>query len=407
VEGGRKLYRKIFWLHVAALSLIIAMLVLPYQWKPLRAEGQSHRYYVLDTSLTDSAGSLLEVVWLKGDWMYGSGCPFATRAPYLTPTAMWLNITFGDRDLVTGIVNLKVPRDSYKGLNHVFFSADFNLYFKVETVWTSSDNGVGWLFTGQGINPILGDVDIFTFSNKTGTYFLGPDRLPGTSDDVFISSATVPPDLTVLTGHDGIPGTGDDNFGDGTQDSAGSSVLYLPVTLRVSFWDGSSWVLLFESPWPQIFVTGSARNSVVEPNSLINGTANSEKGAPWGFVNIGWPWGDPKSNAFVRYVCAYSVLNVSTVMGPLDVHYIVDEYLVKEDYVQKLLADIDGNLKVEIKDVAIVSKAFGGVDEGFGNPVASPNFSARADVNADSKNDIKDVARVSRDFGKIFTPEDP
>jgi len=71
------------------------------------------------------------------------------------------------------------------------------------------------------------------------------------------------------------------------------------------------------------------------------------------------------------------------------------------------LADIDGNLKIDVKDVSIVSKAYGSVDEGFGTPVASPNFSARADVNADGKIDIKDVSRVSKDFGKIFTPEDP
>jgi len=42
------------------------------------------------------------------------------------------------------------------------------------------------------------------------------------------------------------------------------------------------------------------------------------------------------------------------------------------------------DVKIEIKDVSIVSKAFGSV-EGFGTLVASLNFSARADVNADGK----------------------
>ena len=99
--------------------------------------------------------------------------------------------------------------------------------------------------------------------------------------------------------------------------------------MRVSFWDGFKWVLLFESPWPQIFVTGSARNSVVEPNSLINGAANSENGAPWGFVNKVGLGLIRRVTPLLGMFAPIRFLMFSTVMGPLDVHYMIDEHLAK------------------------------------------------------------------------------
>ena len=55
--------------------------------------------------------------------------------------------------------------------------------------------------------------------------------------------------------------------------------------------------------------------------------------------------------------------------------------------------DINGDGKVNIKDVAIVSKAYGSYP-------GDPNWNPDADVNNDGKVDIKDEAIVSSHYGE-------
>jgi parallel beta-helix repeat protein len=55
--------------------------------------------------------------------------------------------------------------------------------------------------------------------------------------------------------------------------------------------------------------------------------------------------------------------------------------------------DVDGNHKVEIKDILIVAKAYGT------NP-QSPNWNPNADVNCDDKVDIKDILITAKNYGK-------
>ncbi len=62
-----------------------------------------------------------------------------------------------------------------------------------------------------------------------------------------------------------------------------------------------------------------------------------------------------------------------------------------------LPADITGDRKVDITDVAIVSKA-------FGTKPGNPRWNPIADTNGDFKIDITDVAFVSKSFGKKYLP---
>jgi parallel beta-helix repeat protein len=55
--------------------------------------------------------------------------------------------------------------------------------------------------------------------------------------------------------------------------------------------------------------------------------------------------------------------------------------------------DVDGNHKVDIKDILIVAKAYGT------NP-QSPNWNPNADVNCDDKVDIKDILITAKNYGK-------
>ena len=62
------------------------------------------------------------------------------------------------------------------------------------------------------------------------------------------------------------------------------------------------------------------------------------------------------------------------------------------------IADINGDYKVDIRDIAVVAQAFGS------NP-DHPRWNPAADINGDEKVDIRDVAIVASNFG--WQMEDP
>jgi hypothetical protein len=55
--------------------------------------------------------------------------------------------------------------------------------------------------------------------------------------------------------------------------------------------------------------------------------------------------------------------------------------------------DVDGNHKVEIKDILIVAKAYGA------NP-QSPNWNPNPDVDCNDKVEIKDILITAKNYGK-------
>jgi hypothetical protein len=320
-------------------------------------------------------------------------------------------------------VKLGVPAASYIGLDHTYWSDRVGTYFRVQILLDTQ--GCGWLFTGIGKDPILGDVDVITYDNNNGTYTFGPDGGAGTPDDVLLAGHVdtlhpaypaagagppLGPCLQELRGPDDIPGTADDPFGDNQKDPPGSSLLYLPTTMVVTFWNGTHWNPLFGSPWPQLLTTATAYDEVIEPASAINGAASARTGMPWEFLagadpdNLfaPVPWKTSKCNAYVKYVCVWSVLDVTTALGSLDVHFKVVEKKVREDVV---IADADCNQKVNILDILVAAVAFGSADEAFGNPVASPNYDARADMDGNSLINILDILAMAVDFGKQITPQ--
>jgi hypothetical protein len=68
----------------------------------------------------------------------------------------------------------------------------------------------------------------------------------------------------------------------------------------------------------------------------------------------------------------------------------------------KLLGDVNGDGKVDIKDIALVAKSFGAVGPNYFYPGSppSPNWNPDADLNGDNKIDIKDIVIVALNFGK-------
>jgi hypothetical protein len=330
------------------------------------------------------------------------------------------NITFSDpwfyNDTYGFLVNLTLPYQTYVGLQHAWFDQPSQTWYRL--VVTQAQDGYGWIF----LNASTSDVDSYTFNNDTGVWWHTPTGVGAPSGASPLSGQRAAntgalPDV----GPDGIGGTADDGFGNGTPDPAGSSILLMPSTMHVDFWDGADWTLLFESPWPQVFTTENAYDIVIEdpPDNELDGWNSTETGFPWEFLagldqaGLGpVPHGHEKWNAYVKYVCAWSVIDQETALGDLDVIFQIEQKAVREDVV---IADADCNQKVNILDILVAAVAFGSADEGPGadgtpgtpddKPVADPNFDARADMDGSGLINILDILAMAVDFGKQITPQ--
>jgi hypothetical protein len=387
----------------------------PFVYVDLELTEVQMYHYTIMGGVTTSDGQLGTFdPWFDED--PNGSVPFATRAPYMTPLLLGQNITFTQRDPITGIVKLGVPWQSYDGLDHIYYSERVGTYFNVRIFLETQ--GCGWLFTGIGKDPILGAVDYDVYNNNTGVYtslneelLAGPVDITHPAYEAAGAGKPIGPCLQELRGFDDIPGTPDDPIGRGDPDGPnppGSSLMYLPTNMLVTYWDGVEWLPLFGSPWPQLLTTGTATDTVIETASDINGESTTVTGEPWEFLaGLDHPgqqvsWKHEKCNAYVTYVCCWSVMDTFTALGDLDVRFHMIEKKVRDDCV---IADIDCNELVDIVDIVITALAFGALDEGFGNPVADPNFDARGDLSdARGEIDIVDIVRIAINFGWQLTP---
>jgi len=370
-------------------------------------EVQMHRYFVMGGT-TDSAGQLgIFPPWFFGDWAIGSGVPFATREPYLTPGSIWQNITFTQKDPITGIVKLGVPAESYVGLDHTFWDPRIGTYLRFQILL--QEQGCGWIFTGEGKKPILGDVDILTFNDNTGIYSLKPGHEG--------EPMTPEPYLQNLSGPDGIPGTPDDPIGDGAEDPKGSSILYLPTKLYIEYWDETDWQLLVLTPFPMLMTTAVAYDIVFESDSEIDGEESEEVGCPWRYLFDCLPWKDPECNLKVTYVCSWSKLEIPTALGLLDFMWGVMEYKVREDRYcigpefctpnGCLRGDANWDQIVDFKDLFLGCRTFGTWDEFLGNPVAHLRFDARCDCWNDGRIDLMDLVLMIHNYRYVHGYHEP
>jgi uncharacterized protein (DUF2141 family) len=59
----------------------------------------------------------------------------------------------------------------------------------------------------------------------------------------------------------------------------------------------------------------------------------------------------------------------------------------------RFMGDINGDGKVDVRDINIAAKAYGTVP-------GSPNWNPDADVNGDDKVDIRDLALMAKNYGQ-------
>jgi hypothetical protein len=101
----------------------------------------------------------------------------------------------------------------------------------------------------------------------------------------------------------------------------------------------------------------------------------------------------------VPYCHNYTITAVATI--PLD-NNPADNTLSIGPITVRILGDINGDGKTDIKDISIAAKSFGSFGPNFKYPESppSPNWNPDADLNGDNKVDVRDISLVARNFGK-------
>jgi hypothetical protein len=107
---------------------------------------------------------------------------------------------------------------------------------------------------------------------------------------------------------------------------------------------------------------------------------------PTNEISLIFTW-DTSSVAYGNYTLAGKATIVPFEFNPVNNVYVDGVIQIR------LLGDINGDGKVDIKDLAIAAKA-------FGSYVGSPTYNPDADVNQDGVIDIRDLAIIAKNFGK-------
>jgi len=210
------------------------------------------------------------------------------------------------------------------------------------------------------------------------------------------------------------PGTGSIadyrwDFGDGNVTSvvaptimhaygvSGNFTVVLTVTNTVGLSDTKSTVvIILPISGPTASFTWSP--SVPQPNTTVTFDASSSMPGWNGsmhpaIVSYLWDFGDGTNGTGVLVDHVYSEEGTYTVtLTVVDINGATSN-LTGTITVSTLVGDLNGDGKVDIKDIAIVSKA-------YGSQLGDPNWNPVADVNGDGKVDIKDVAIVASHYGE-------
>jgi hypothetical protein len=123
---------------------------------------------------------------------------------------------------------------------------------------------------------------------------------------------------------------------------------------------------------------------------------NITAGEAVGTQNVTIPAGENATLSFVwntkdvPYNQNYTLTAVAII--PVD-NYPADNTLTGEPITVRILGDINGDGKVNGKDISIAAKA-------FGTKPGDPRWNPDADVNGDGKVDGKDITMIARNFGK-------
>jgi parallel beta-helix repeat protein len=160
--------------------------------------------------------------------------------------------------------------------------------------------------------------------------------------------------------------------------------------------------------WNGVDLELSISNEIYHNNFINNTSQVSSDRSPntWdnGYPSGGNYWSDYKGTDL--YSGPYQ--NVIGSDGIGDTPYVIDAnntdyYPLMKLYV-RILGDINGDDRVDMKDIGIAAKAFGShcANYDYLGEAASPNWNPMCDLNGDGKIDLRDIALIARHFGQHY-----
>jgi len=182
------------------------------------------------------------------------------------------NCTFSPSD-ENGMITLTIPKETMS--NASWYNPISNITVQIN----ATSDSYGKLYT----LPNTGDVDIKSMTNDTGMFF-------------WKNGAWHP--------------AGENWIGDGTLDPAGSAWVTGNSTVSIYWGNGTDKPLLSRYTRQYWVTTGSSENTVVEPNSRLNGYYVNATGAPYSSLEVG---------GIATYVLTQAYLNIPMYGGMLDV----------------------------------------------------------------------------------------
>jgi len=171
-----------------------------------------------------------------------------------------------------------LPKESFYLEPFSFIEYIFGSPFVITVDAELTSDGFGKLYTNDGV----GDVDIKSMTNDTGTFFW--------------KDGTWHPE-------------GEEWIGDGTLDPAGSSWLYAEGNITY-YLNGTFWCYKTDSNW---YTTGYSENTVMEPTSRLDNSHMNTTGVP--FTDV---------NGTVTYVNTHATLNRAVCYGLEDIQSTIE-----------------------------------------------------------------------------------
>lgn len=147
----------------------------------------------------------------------------------------------------------------------------------------------------------------------------------------------------------------------------------------------------------------AANDNTIFHNNLVNNFLQVYNRTDYPCMNV-WDSGYPSGGNFWSNYTGSDLLmgpyqNVTGSDGIGDISYIIDNYnrdrypLMTPYSLQLLQSDLNFDLKVDIKDLAIAAEAFGSYP-------GHPKWNPVADLNQDDKVDIRDLVAIAKSYGK-------
>jgi hypothetical protein len=352
-------------------------------------------HYDLETQISNLKG----FIWVKVTY-YSPAVPITTYTPITLTTISFRVKSIGSSPLDLHDTNLT---DAYGAPIIHEVSDGFVMTLIRDVAVTQVTPLRDWAYAGWPVNI---EVEAENLGNISETFYVTAYCNDTVIGDMLIVSLP-PSTTTILTFTWDTTGL---SFGNYQISAQASTVPYETNTTNNVYADG--YVSIFtvkhdvaitavtpESEWAYngwlLNITVTAKNTgEVDENFNVTAfyddtpiaTVNISSLAPDTAINLTFTWNTTAAMPCHNYT-------ISAEASPVPYEYNATNNIFTDGSVKiRIVGDLDGNGKVDVKDVAAAALAYGSYP-------GHPRWNPAADINRDNKIDVKDIAAISRNFG--------